>query len=323
MCTAITYKKSNAYFGRNLDINHSYPCCVTVTPRNFPFRFHCVDDLDTHYAMIGMALNIDNYPLYFDATNEFGLSIAGLNFPGYAVYLSKKNNTFNIAPYELIPWLLGQCRSLRDARKLLSNTNLINCPFSEQYPLTPLHWLISDRAGSITLEPRSDGLHIYDNPVGVLTNSPPFDFHMQNLSNYRSLSCYETEDTFSENLNIPPQSQGTGAFGLPGDFSSASRFVRGTFIKCNSLCNDTDEENIGQFFHILDAVSQVRGCVRNKDLCEKTVYSSCCNTDNGVYYYTTYTNRQITGVSMLRTDLDESRLFEFPLRNKQQILMEN
>lgn len=323
MCTAISFQTKDHYFGRNMDLDHMYPNRIIVSPRNLPFHFRRTADLDHHYAIIGMGFNVENQPLYFDATNEYGLSIAGLNFPEYAVYLSEKSNMHNIAPYELIPWLLGQCKNLSEALSLLEQTNIIKIPFNDKYPLTPLHWLVSDKTGSAVIEPRENGLMVYDNPLGVLTNSPPFDFHLQNLSNYRHLSCYEENSSFCDSFSFSSLSQGTGGVGLPGDLTSQSRFVRAVFTKCNSLTKDSEASSIGQFFHILDTVSQVRGCVRNKNLYEKTAYSSCCNTDKGIYYYTTYENRQITGVQLFRTDLDSSKLLDFPYRTNQQIFMEN
>lgn len=111
--------------------------------------------------------------------------------------------------------------------------------------------------------------------------------------------------------------------GLPGDLSSSSRFVRAAFTKLNSVKKETEEGSLGQFFHILGSVAQQEGCVKVGEHYEKTVYSSCCNVDEGIYYYTTYGNSQITGVSMHNTDLNSQKLTAYPLINAQQIRMEN
>jgi choloylglycine hydrolase len=135
MCTALSYPGNRHYFGRNLDLEYAYREEVVVTPRNYPFVFRCGAALQNHYAMIGMATISEGYPLYYDATNEQGLSIAALNFPGNAKYLPKTSNFDNIAPFELIPWVLGQCKSTEDAQKLLTQVNVWHLPFSRKFPL--------------------------------------------------------------------------------------------------------------------------------------------------------------------------------------------
>lgn len=322
MCTAATYKTKDHYFGRNLDLEYSYRETVTITPRNYPFHFRRVKSLTDHYAMIGMAYVTDDYPLYYDATNEKGLSMAGLNFPGNAYYEPEAEGRDNVSPFEFIPWILGQCATIAEVKELLGHINLVNINFSEELPLSPLHWMISDRDASITVESVKDGLKIYDNPVGVLTNNPGFDYQMFHLNNYMNLSIDAPVNSFSDKLPLQAYSRGMGAMGLPGDLSSASRFVKAVFTKMNSLSGDSESESISQFFHILESVAQQRGCVRmGEGKYEITIYTSCCNTDKGIYYYTTYENHQITGVDMHKEDLDGTKLISYPLVTEQQIRM--
>ena len=323
MCTAITYRTKDHYFGRTLDYEVSYGEKVVITPRNYPFVFRKMGTMDTHYAMIGMAVVVDGCPLYYDATNEKGLSMAGLNFPGNADYKPEADNVDNVAPFEFIPWILGQCETIAEAKEMLSHLNLVNIHFSEQFPLSPLHWIISDREGSITVESVKDGLKVYENPIGVLTNNPPFDYQMMNLNNYMGLSIDAPVNRFSEKLNMNVYSRGMGALGLPGDLSSVSRFVKAAFTKLNSVSGHSESESISQFFHILGSVEQQRGCVRmGENLYEITIYTSCCNTDKGIYYYRTYDNSQITGVDMHQEDLDGMEVVSYPLVVEQQVRME-
>lgn len=324
MCTAVTYTTKDHYFGRTLDYKISYGEFVTVTPRNFPFEFVKVKPLETHYAIIGVATVVENYPLYYDATNEKGLSMAGLNFPDNAEYKPEEKGKNNISPFEFIPWILGQCQSVDEAKKLLVNMNLVAINFSSELPLSPLHWIISDREKSITVESVKEGLRVYDNPVGVLTNEPPFNIQMFNLNNYMGLSKFDPHNNFSEKLNLKIYCKGMGAIGLPGDLSSMSRFVKASFVKMNSCSGDTESESISQFFHILGSVEQQRGCVdAGEDRYEITIYTSCCNTDKGIYYYTTYENNQITGIDMYKENLESDRLVTYPLINEQQVKMMN
>lgn len=324
MCTALTYQTKDHYFGRNLDLEYSYQETVTITPRNYPYSFKMAGTLDSHYAMIGMAYVVEEYPLYYDAVNEKGLGMAGLNFPGNADYKDEVQGKDNITPFEFIPWILGQCATLAEAKAILSHINLVNISFSEQLPLSPLHWMISDQNASIVVESVKDGLKIYDNPAGVLTNNPEFDYHMKNLSNYMHLSPKQPEAFFAGRLPMELYSRGMGAIGLPGDWSSMSRFVRAAYVKYNALSGDSESESVNQFFHMLSYVAHPRGCVEVREgQYQITVYSCCCNMDKGIYYYTTYENRQITGVDMYKEDLNGQRLIQYPLASATQIIMQN
>lgn len=335
MCTAITYKTKDHYFGRNLDLEFSYHETVTITPRNYPFYFRKTGKLMSHYAMIGMAYVVEGYPLYYEATNEKGLSMAGLNFPDYADYKAEMDGKDNIAPFEFVPWILSQCASLPETRELLERINLIKIDFSPELPLTPLHWMISDRESSIVVEAVKEGLRIYDNPVEVLTNNPPFEFQWMNLQQYMGVTREEPVNRFSEKLTLKPFSRGMGAIGLPGDFSSVSRFVRAAFVRMNAVSGDSEEESVSQFFHILGSVEQQRGCVQTTwekvsdgvqkctEEYEMTLYTSCCNTDKGIYYYVTYDNRQITAVDMYGENLEGTEVIAYSLRKKQEIFWEN
>ncbi len=324
MCTAITYNTKNHYFGRNLDLEYSYNETVTITPRNYEFKFRKVGNINNHYAIIGMCYVANNYPLYYDAINEKGLGMAGLNFPGNADYKEVEDGKNNIAPFEFIPYILSQCSNIEETKKLLENVNIAKINFSDELPASPLHWIISDKEKSITVESVKDGLRVYDNPVGVLTNNPTFDMHLFNLNNYMSLSTEQPVNNFSKELNLDTYSRGMGAMGLPGDLSSASRFVKATFTKMNSKSGDSESESISQFFHILGSVYQQRGCVHmGEGKYEITIYSSCANLDKGIYYYTTYENSQITGIDMNKENLDSRELVSYNLIEGQQIFMQN
>ena len=312
MCTAVSFLTKDHYFGRNLDLEYCYTESVVITPRNFPLPFRHMPALKKHLAMIGIAYVCDGYPLYYDATNEAGLSMAGLNFPKYADYKPFVAHKDNITPFEFIPWILGQCTTVAEAKKLLSRLNLLEENFSEELPLSPLHWMIADRTTSIVVESVKDGLKIYDNPVGVLTNSPPFDMQLFHLNNYMHLTNQAPQNQFAAGLDLKKYSNGMGALGLPGDWSSQSRFVRASFVKMNSVCGTSEADSVSQFFHILGAVEHPRGCVvMGEDLYEITIYSSCCNTDKGIYYYKTYNDSQITAVDMWQEDLEGSKLVSY------------
>jgi choloylglycine hydrolase len=313
MCTAISYFANAHYFGRNLDVESHYEESVVITPRRFPFLFRNGQKTEDHFSIIGMAHVADGYPLYYDATNEKGLSIAALSFPGEANYHVSEPDAVNLAPWELIPFVLSECETAAQAKNLLSKVNLTEKKFREDIPLTPLHFLIADKKESFVAEPMEKGLHLTKNPIGLLTNSPPFDFQMQYLNLFMGLSNKPVENRFAKEIPFTEISRGMGALGLPGDLSSPSRFVRATFTKIHSLKGKDEAHDIRQFFHILGSVEQQKGCVDLNGKFEFTAYSSCCDTEKGVYYYKTYDNFSIVGIDMNQEALNGDILISYPI----------
>ena len=314
MCTAATYKTNDFYFGRTFDYDCSYNEEIVVTPRNYPFSFRHSGSSARHYAMIGIAHIEDGCPLYYDAVNEKGLGMAGLNFAGNAYYTKEMPGKTNLTHFELIPWLLCRCASVKEAKSFLENMNITDTAFSDALPPAQLHWIIADENESVTVEAVKEGLTVYDNPAGILANNPTFKEQMFNLNNYMRISAKPPVNLFSDKLSLTSYSRGMGAIGLPGDLSSQSRFVRAAFTKLNSVSGSSERESVSQFFHILGAVEQTRGCceLENGEY-ETTIYTSCCNASKGVYYYTTYDNHQITAVDMHKENLDGTDLWCFPL----------
>ncbi len=323
MCTAISFSAGDRYFGRTLDYECTYGERAVFVPRNFPLSFRAAGALKRHLAIYGTAHLAGNYPLFYEAANEKGLALAGLNFPAYARYLPPQEGKIDLAPYEFTLHLLGTCETLEEARSLLGKVNFAAIPFGENYPLSPLHYLLSDGKESLVIEPREDGLHIFENPTGALTNSPPFDYHLLRLADHMQVTSRLAENRFSERLPISPYSRGMGGMGLPGDLSSVSRFVRAVFTKENAHIYGTEAEDVGQFFHILGAVEQVDGCAQVEHGYEKTVYTSCYNCDKLHYFYTTYGNRRITEIDWSGADREGRELLSYPLLEREDILKQN
>lgn len=305
MCTCVAMKTQDVYFGRTMDIDYRFGERVVVTPRNYSFALKNGESFETWYAMVGMASVMDGYPLYAEATNEKGLSIAGLNFPGNAYYGEPVPGRLNLTPYELIPWAMGNFATIAELRRELKNVWLTNQPFAKNLPLAQLHWMISDGEQSLVVEQTRQGLSVYENPMGVLTNNPEFPFHQMNLNSYMNISCQPAQNRFSRLVDLKSYGQGMGAMGLPGDDSPTSRFIRASFYKLNSQCDGTDAGSLSQIFHILEGVSIVRGSVVvSGSTCSVTTYTCCANATRGVYYYKTYANSQLTAVRL--TDANKS-----------------
>lgn len=326
MCTAITYKPvRDSYFGRNLDYEFSYGENIVIIPRDYPFKFRHIKQATTHhYGIIGVAHMADNYPLLYDAINEKGLGVAGLNFVNNAHYFKPKRSALNIAQFEFIPYILSTCQTVKEAKKLLKKINITDTQFNSFFPPSSLHYLIADKNSSITVESVSDGLKVYDNPIGVLTNNPPFDKQMFNLNNYRHLSCKERNNTFLKDVDLSVYSRGMGGIGLPGDLSSMSRFVRAAFVKANSISNGDEISRVNQFFHILHSVEQQRGCCEVGDgKYEITIYTDCYDLNHGICYYTTYKNHQINAVDMNKVDLNSDKLSVYDIIDDENINYQN
>ncbi len=324
MCTAATYLTKDFYFGRTMDYEFSYGENVVVVPRKYPFLFRQGTSLTEHYALIGMAHVAGGIPLFYDGVNEKGLCMAGLNFVGNAYYHDFVPGKDNIPQFEFIPWILAQCACVRDARSLLERINLTPEPFQASLPVAQLHWLIADREEAIVVEAIKEGVMIYDNPAGVLTNNPPFPEQMLLLSNFMSLSPKPPQNQFSGKLDLKPYSRGMGAMGLPGDLSSQSRFVRAAFVRLNSVSGKSETESVSQFFHILGSVDQQRGCCQLEDgSYEVTIYTSCCNATKGIYYYTSYENSRPSAVSLHHCDLEGAVPERFSLVTEQSIHWQN
>ena len=219
----------------------------------------------------------------------------------------------NIPPYAFIPWVLGQCEGLGAVKKLLAGLQLVREDFSPQLPVSPLHWMISDKNRSIVVESVEEGLRIWDNPFEVLTNNPPFEYQKIRLNDYMGLGVGPAISKFSEEYPLHNYSLGMGAMGLPGDFSSSSRFVKAFFVKENSKCGEDERSSVHQFFHILNSVAMPKGCVWTENGYEYTRYSSCCNMDRGIYYYTTYHDASIKSVNFFDADLDGEKLETYPV----------
>ncbi len=325
MCTTFTLKTEDCYFGRNMDLEYSFGEQVVIVPRNMSLNFKLESPKASHYAIIGMAAVVEGYPLFAEGLNEKGLYVAGLNFPGYAVYSSEATqNKLNLAPYEIISYILASCKSAIEAKQQLENANIVAIKYSEQLELPTLHWYIADKKSAFVLESTMAGIKIYDNPVEVLTNSPTFDFQITNLANYMGCSKNVPQNNLTKEIPLSPLGQGAGAIGIPGDSSPVSRFVQTFFTKTNSYCEKDEYSSISQVFHILEKVAMVKGTVVTpQDKNDITTYSCCINADKGIYYYKTYDNSMISAVNLFSEQLEDDKLFRYPLETNQKIFFVN
>ena len=316
MCTAISH---GDYAGRNLDVDKDYNEEVIITPREYVFNFKRSLALSSHYAMIGMGIIADGYPLYFDAANERGLYVAGLNYIGNARYQAISERKTILAPYEMIPYLLSKCATVKETEYELEKISLADIQFSPDMPTAELHFFIADKGSSIVVEPDADGLKIYKNPVGILTNNPPFPMQLFSLNNYINLTSEPAENRFCSALDLKRYSFGMGAIGLPGDLSSTSRFVRAAFHKVNAVKRD----NLADIMHLLSSVSMPEGSVRLGCGYERTEYTSAIDLSRLIYSYRTYESPCTYAVKMSSEDISGKALISYPLKREKEPLIVN
>ena len=313
MCTAISI--DSGMFGRTLDLECSYGEGVIIKPRCFSLKGTNGERISGGHAIIGVGTVREGYPLYYDAMNEHGVYIAGLNFPFSARFHSpeKCNDKCRITVYELIPYVLSRVKSSREAINMLREAVIIEAPFNPNLASARLHWMVADTDHCAVIECEEHGMKIYDNTIGVLTNEPSFDFHLKNLSRYISLSPNEPHGSPFMGEVAQRRSNAVGGFGLPGDFTSESRFIRAAFISSSYVSKK--KICAGDLFHILDSVAIARGVVR-KDDGENiiTVYTSVADANSLSYHYTTYDNRDVRRVSMGDFDVDQRDLFVIDLQ---------
>ena len=319
MCTALSInsKEGNYFFGRNMDLAYNFNQKVIIIPKSYEFKDLVTGNMITNNrAIMGMGTIIDNHPTLADGMNENGLAAAGLNFMGYA-YWEKElvEGKTNIAPYDFLQWILSNHDTVEQVKKSIVNIELVDVPLNEKVPCPTLHWMITDKSGnSIVVEKTKEKFAFYNNTVGILTNNPTFDWHLTNLNEYMYLTPNNPKDTEWSNQELTPLGVGAGTLGIPGDFASVSRFVRAAYIRANEPELDNDINAVTQFFHMLDYVKMVRGGVITEEgLDDITLYSSCMDQENGIYYYKTYGNNRISAINMNKEELEgkELKIFEY------------
>lgn len=315
MCTGVRFSdnEGNMYFGRNLDWTEGYGQKVVLTPRGYKYQSAFLGEMESkNGAIIGMAIVVENTPLYFDCANESGLAIAGLNFPGYAHYEKDAvEGKTNVAAYEFPLWVVMNFSTVDEVEEALKNTAIVAKPINEQFPVSELHFIIGDKDRSIVVEYTKNGMEIFKNDVDILTNQPGYGWHQENLRNYMNLEPKHPVEVKWGKAKMVPFGSGSMMRGLPGDYYSPSRFVRVAYLNTHYPTKDNEDENVMRLFHTLAGVAMIDGAAAmDGENYEKTIYTGGYSTASKTYYYSTYENPAIMHVSMDDYDLDKSELTE-------------
>ena len=203
-----------------------------------------------------------------DGLNEKGLSAAIFYFPGYAKYQEVKETDIakTIAPWEVPTYLLGNCANVEEAVQAVRNVRVGEAVQKEMGYVPPCHCIINDASGRcVVLEYVGGELKIHDNPLGVITNSPTFDWHVTNLRNYVNLTVNNVPPVDIAGIDLHGFGQGSGMLGLPGDFTPPSRFIRAVAFSQSALPVATAHEGVLQAFHILNQFDIPKGAARGMD----------------------------------------------------------
>lgn len=322
MCTSLTLTTKNQVntLARTMDFAFLLDPELIFIPRKFPLVSE-VDQTErsVNYAMMGIGRNLGTY-IFADGLNETGLACASLYFPGYAEYNdSAIPGKTNLAPHEIVGWLLTNFSTLEEVKAAIPQLNIVSTPLKLMNVITPLHWIITDKTGNtIVIEPMKGGIMIHDNPLGVMTNSPDFNWHLTNIRNYIGVSPNKTGPIQLNGMTFSPFGAGAGSFGLPGDFTPPSRFLRALFGREAINPINNEEECISAAFHILASVDIPKGSVITDDGIDFTQYTACMVCNTGTYYYKTYDNNQIARACLFNEDFEAKDPKVWDILQKQQ-----
>lgn len=324
-CTGIRLMATDgaAVYGRTLEFGIPLPTDLIIIPKGTPYKG--TTKLNTQngktweskYAIVGAAPF--QYPHIVDGFNSEGLAVGLYYFPGYAKFqtLSKENQHDALAPWELGTFLLSQCVTVEDVKKILPAIAVVAVVAPEMGEVPPVHYAVTDAKGnSMVIEYIEGELKTYDNPTGVITNAPSFDWHLTNLNNYINLSANNAAPVKIENLNLPGFGQGSGMLGAPGDFTPPSRFVRAVFFSQFAVPMTNGDDSVFQLFHLLNQFDIPKGSVRAsadpKDS-EYTNWTSVSNLKDKKFYYRTYFNPEIKMVDLTKVNMSGGKITRTPM----------
>ena len=316
--------------GRTLEFGVKVELSVAVVPRKFQFTGTTPKGpglaYKAKYGSVGMMAF--GKPALLDGFNEKGLAVGTFYFPGFAEYptITTENQSRALSPIEFPNWILTQFATIEEVKENLSKVLIAPTTIQEWGPTAPpFHYIVFDKSGKcLVIEPIKGQLRTYDNPLGVFTNSPTFEWHMENLRNYIHLTALNAKPLQTAGLTFSSFGQGSGMLGMPGDFTPPSRFVRAAFFSITALPSPTAKECVGQLFHVLNQFDIPIGVVRAE---ENSViyfdYTQCiCVRDpqSLKYYFKTADNQTIRMVNLNSFDLDAKSLKQMNLAQEEEYL---
>lgn len=330
-CTGITIRPGDGsvIFARTMEFGTDLQSNVIIIPRGHSFEGTAPGDKPgmrwkSEYGIVGT--NAFDEPLVADGLNEKGLHIGVFYFPGYAKYQDVKPEDADrsLAPWELSTYLLGTCSNVDEAVEAANNVLVGEVVMEKMGFVPPLHLIATDATGkSVVFEHVDGNLTTHSNQIGVMTNSPQFDWHLTNLSNYVNLTAQNSQGIDLAGKKIEALGQGSGMLGLPGDFTPPSRFVRAVAYSKSALPVETAKEGVLQAFHILNQFDIPKGAAmaneKGDEVADYTLWTSAADLTNLRHYFRTYENSQIRMVDLKQVDFDAKDIKTISMRGEEVI----
>jgi choloylglycine hydrolase len=330
-CTGITIRPEDGsvIFARTLEFATDLQSNIIVVPRGKEYIGTAPGDKPglrwtTMYGIVGT--NAFDLPVTIDGLNEKGLSVGLFYFPSFAKYQEIKADDVGkaLAPWELGVFLLGTCSDVKEAVAAAKNVRVGEVVQKDMGLVPGVHYVLTDASRmSVVLEYVGGELKVHDNPLGVMTNSPTFDWHMTNLSNYVNMTVSNVPEIDVGGTEIKGLGQGSGMLGLPGDFTPPSRFVRAVAFSESALPVEGAKDGVLQAFHILNQFDIPKGAARGiehgKVVADYTQWTSAADLKNLRYHFRTFDDSRIRMVDLKAVDLDAKEIRTISMKGAEQI----
>jgi choloylglycine hydrolase len=331
-CTGIriTAADGSIVYARTLEFGVPLDSQILFVPRRFEFFGTTASGrpgLTWHSKYATVGLNCFGKEAFVDGVNEVGLAVGGFYFPGYAGYqtATPEDESRALAPWELITWMLTNFGTVDEIRAAIADVRVAAVPLNAEIGIPPVHFIAHDKAGhSLVVEYVDGKLKTYNNPLGVITNSPSFDWHVTNLRNYINLTATNVPPVDLQGIEFSQFGQGSGMRGLPGDFTPPSRFVRAVALGQSAVAGATGAEAVANAFHVLNSFDIPEGAVRPADAgrepLDRTQWTSAADLTARRYYFHTHDNRRIRMVDLNSFDSESSKPTMIPIAVGEDVL---
>ena len=266
------------------------------------------------YGFVGISVSQDNF--IGEGMNEAGLNAGLFYFKGYGSLapFDPEDVATSIIDMDLVRWMLSQFSTVDEVKGAFPSLKVAPVFIdADGNPSPTAHWRVTDKAGgSIVIEIVDGGkVHIYENHVGVITNPPDFPWQVTNLNNYVNVRPGTVAPRAVDDLQLTSFGTGTAAWGLPGDFSPSSRFVRAAFFRSTAPPLDTPLDAVSQAFHILDNFDIPIGVEFGDDerqhipdIPSATQWTAVSDLASGMFYYKTMRDSAVKRVDLNQINFD-------------------
>jgi penicillin V acylase-like amidase (Ntn superfamily) len=300
MCTSFSLTAhGQTFFARTMDFAFLLDGEPIVMPQGYQWSLQLGGQVTNHYGFVGMGKQLEEF-LFIDGVNEKGLAIAELYFSNEAIYCEYTGEKMNLAPHELVHWVLGNVADIPDLYQKISRINLVQIETALLGITVPLHFIVTDTTGRcVVIETNRGIIEIKENPIGVMTNSPELEWHIKNIGNYLAARPANFPPSIINGVEVPPFGLGNGTSILPGGSTSPERFIRTVYNKQFVHVGKTVEETVNAMFHLLNNVTIPKGLMVEKDGgSEYTQYRVVYNVTKKICYFNPYETQEVFSLEL-------------------------